>query len=60
LQQTSVSFVANNVFQWNAAGIDIDPERAYRQSAAGWIQGVEYYNVMPWTASFGLKLTVNF
>lgn len=61
LQRASLSVVGNNLFTWTKAGIGIDPERAFRQSEAGaWIQGIEYYNVMPWTGSVGLKLNVGF
>ena len=60
LQGASVSFVANNIFEWTAAGVDVDPERAFRQNGDSWAQGVEYYNVMPWTTSLGFKLNVDF
>jgi TonB-linked SusC/RagA family outer membrane protein len=60
LQGASLSFVASNVFEWNAAHIAIDPERAFFQTNNVWAQGVEYYNMMPWTASFGFKLNVDF
>ncbi|HYH55188.1 MAG TPA: hypothetical protein VD772_01170, partial [Anseongella sp.] len=60
LQNASLSIVANNIFQWTAAGVGVDPERAFRQTSGGWQQGVEYYNVMPWTGSVGLKLNVGF
>ncbi len=60
LQGASFGFVANNIFEWTAAGIAIDPERAFRQSGGVWNQGIEYYNMMPWTASLGFKLNVDF
>jgi len=60
IQNSSVSFIANNIFQWNAAGIDIDPERAYRARNGVWNQGVEYYNVMPWIGTLGVKINVEF
>lgn len=60
IQNSSVSFIATNMFQWNAAGIDIDPERAYRARNGVWNHGVEYYNVMPWTGTLGIKLNVEF
>lgn len=60
LQGASVSLVASNLFEWTAAHIAIDPERAFRQDGAVWTQGVEYYNVMPWTTSVGCKLNVDF
>ncbi|WP_171037789.1 SusC/RagA family TonB-linked outer membrane protein [Dyadobacter luticola] len=61
LQNASLGFVANNIFMWTAAGIKgLDPERAFRPNGVGWSQGVEYYNVLPFTGSFGLKLNVDF
>jgi hypothetical protein len=60
LQSTSFSFVASNIFEWTAAGIHIDPERAYKANGGAWTQGVEYYNAMPWTGSLGFKLNVDF
>jgi hypothetical protein len=60
IQNASVSVVGNNLFEWTAAGIGVDPERAFRQNGATWSQGVEYYNVMPWTGSLGFKVNVDF
>lgn len=63
LQNVSIGAVANNIFMWTKAGIKgLDPEKAFRQSSdtGAWSQGVEYYNVLPWTGSFGLKLNVDF
>jgi TonB-linked SusC/RagA family outer membrane protein len=61
LQNASVGFVASNIFMWTAAGIKgLDPERAFRPNGVGWSQGVEYYNVLPFTGSFGGKLNIDF
>lgn len=61
LQNASVAVVGNNLFMWARHGIDgLDPERAFRQTGGSWNQGVEYYNVMPWTGSVGVKLNVDF
>ncbi len=61
LQNASIGVVGNNLFMWTKAGIDgLDPERAFRQNGSSWSQGVEYYNVMPWTGSVGFKLNVDF
>ncbi|MEI6677701.1 MAG: SusC/RagA family TonB-linked outer membrane protein [Mariniphaga sp.] len=60
IQHASVSIVATNMYEWTKAGIHIDPERAYRNTGNGWIQGAEYYNMMPWTGSLGFKLNFNF
>lgn len=60
LQGLSLSLVGNNVFQWVAAGIDIDPERAFKLSGSRWVQGYEYYNIAPWTRSLGFKLNIEF
>lgn len=60
VQNTSISVVGNNLFEWTAAGVGIDPERAFRQNGSTWSQGVEYYNMMPWTGTVGFKLNVDF
>ena len=60
LQNLSLSFVGNNVFQWVAAGIEIDPERAFMVNGDHWQQGFEYYNIVPWTRSLGFKLNIEF
>ncbi len=60
LQNLSLSVVGNNVFQWVAAGIDIDPERAFMVNGDRWQQGFEYYNIVPWTRSIGFKLNIEF
>ena len=60
IQNASVSVVATNIYEWTKAGIHIDPERAYRNTGNSWIQGAEYYNMMPWTGSLGFKLNFDF
>ena len=60
IENSTVSFVATNIFEWTEAGIHIDPERAYRNTGSGWVQGSEYYNMMPWTGSLGFKLNFDF
>lgn len=60
IRQASVGIIASNFFEWTAAGIHIDPERAYKIDGGAWSHGVEYYNAMPWTGSLGIKLNINF
>jgi TonB-linked SusC/RagA family outer membrane protein len=59
MQDVSVSFVAKNILEWTAAGINFDPERAFKGGSA-WVQGVEYYNALPLVGSLGFKLNVKF
>ena len=59
MQNVSVSLIAKNIFEWTAAGVDFDPERAFK-GGSRWLQGVEYYNALPWIASYGFKLNVEF
>lgn len=54
LTRLSLSFVAQNVFQWNKSGIFVDPENAYYMGS----EGTEYYSVIPRTRSIGVKLNV--
>ncbi len=60
IQKASISAVATNIFEWTQAGVHIDPERAYKANGGAWTQGVEYYNMMPWTGSLGFKLNFDF
>jgi hypothetical protein len=59
MQNASVSFIAKNFFEWTKAGVNFDPERAFKGGYA-WKQGVEYYNALPWIASYGFKVNVQF
>jgi TonB-linked SusC/RagA family outer membrane protein len=60
IQNSTVSFVATDIYEWTKAGIHIDPERAYRNTGSTWVQGAEYYNMMPWTGTLGFKLNFDF
>jgi hypothetical protein len=59
MQRASVSFIAKNVLEWTKAGVNFDPERAFK-GGSRWAQGIEYYNALPWIASYGFKLNVQF
>ena len=59
IQDASLSLVAKNIFEWTEAGIDFDPERAFK-GGSSWVQGIEYYNALPWIGSLGFKLNVKF
>ncbi len=60
LQRLSLSLVATNIWKWTAADIFVDPERAYMPSNNKWASRLEYYNIMPYTGTIGLKLNVEF
>ena len=50
---------------WTAAKITIDPENAYQpttgtQGGVQFKQGIERYNVTPWSIPVGIKLNVIF
>uniref|UniRef100_UPI0032178C1F SusC/RagA family TonB-linked outer membrane protein n=1 Tax=uncultured Draconibacterium sp. TaxID=1573823 RepID=UPI0032178C1F len=60
LSGATLSVIAQNVFTWTKAKIPVDPELAFISSGSSWIQGAEYYNVTPWTRSYGIKLNVEF
>ncbi len=65
MQGASLSVYSRNIMLWTAAKINIDPENAYQPTAdaQGGIQfkqGIERYNVTPWTIPFGFKLNVTF
>ncbi len=63
VQNASVAIVGNNLYMWTKAGIKgFDPEKAFQQNSGTgtWTQGIEYYNIMPFTGSLGFKLNVDF
>jgi hypothetical protein len=59
MQNLTISIIAKNIFEWTKAGVNFDPERAFKGSSR-WYQGIEYYNALPWIASYGFKLNVQF
>ncbi len=65
LQNASFSVYSRNILLWTAAKIGIDPENAYQptvgtQGGVQFKQGIERYNVTPWTIPVGIKLNVTF
>ncbi|MCK3682827.1 SusC/RagA family TonB-linked outer membrane protein [Maribellus sp. YY47] len=66
IRNASVSLYSRNIMLWTKAGIGIDPETAFQaeSSAQGsgiqFKQGIERYNVSPWTIPVGIKLNVSF
>jgi TonB-linked SusC/RagA family outer membrane protein len=60
LSNVALSLIAQNVFTWTKAKIPVDPELAFKPRGSSWVQGAEYYNVTPWTRSFGIKLNIEF
>ncbi|MCW9708801.1 SusC/RagA family TonB-linked outer membrane protein [Fodinibius salsisoli] len=67
VESLRVSVYARNLLLWTAAGIGIDPERAFtaETSTRGdtnmmFSQGLEWQNVMPHSVSFGFNLDINF
>ncbi len=65
IQDISFSVYTRNVILWTKAKIGIDPENAYQpttgvQGGMQFKQGIERYNVTPWTIPVGIKLNVTF
>ena len=65
LQNAVFSVYSRNIILWTAAKIGIDPENAYQptvdtQGGVQFKQGIERYNVTPWTIPVGIKLNVTF
>ena len=67
IQSASVSLYSRNIILWTKAKVGIDPEMAFQpeggvqgMSGIQFKQGIERYNVAPWTIPVGLKLNVNF
>ena len=66
IQNASVSLYSRNIILWTKAGINVDPETAFQPeggaqgSGIQFKQGIERYNVAPWTMPIGVKLNVTF
>lgn len=66
IQNASVSLYSRNIILWTKAGIGIDPETAFQSESGAqgsgiqFKQGIERYNVSPWTIPVGVKLNINF
>jgi TonB-linked SusC/RagA family outer membrane protein len=66
VQGLSFGIYTKNVILWTKAKIGVDPEQAFnfQQTAQGngsqFKQGVEFYNITPWTIPVGVKLNVRF
>src|SRR5690625_3767358 len=60
LQHLSLSVYSRNILLWTKADIGIDPERAFMHKGSGFLQGIEFYNNLPWTIPLGVKLSIDF
>lgn len=65
MQDINFSVYSRNIILWTKAKIGIDPENAYQpttgvQGGIQFKQGIERYNVTPWTIPVGVKLNVTF
>lgn len=65
IQDASFGVYTRNVILWTQAKIGIDPENAFQpttgvQGGIQFKQGIERYNVTPWTIPVGIKLNITF
>jgi len=66
IQNLTVSLYSRNIILWTKAGIGIDPEMAFQPeggtqpSGIQFKQGIERFNVSPWTIPVGIKLNISF
>ncbi len=67
VKNASVAIYTGNLILWTKAKIGIDPERAFQANSGNqgntvsqFKQGFERQNVMPWTASGGIRLNFSF
>ncbi len=66
IQNLFVSLYSRNIILWTKAGIAVDPELAFQPeggtqpSGIQFKQGIERYNVAPWTFPIGIKLNITF
>lgn len=56
----SVGVYTRNLILWTKANIGIDPEQAFQPEAGSFKQGIERYNVTPWSMPIGFKLNLTF
>ncbi len=66
IKNFAVSLYSRNIILWTKAKINVDPERAFQPEAGvqgngiQFKQGIERYNVAPWTIPIGFKLNMTF
>ncbi|SHJ07635.1 TonB-linked outer membrane protein, SusC/RagA family [Tangfeifania diversioriginum] len=66
IQSSSISLYSRNLILWTKADVNIDPEMAFQPeggtqgSGIQFKQGIERFNVNPWTIPVGIRLNVNF
>jgi len=66
VQGISLGIYTRNLILWTKAKIGVDPEQAFnyqpgaQANGSQFKQGIEYYNITPWTIPIGLKLNVRF
>ena len=60
MRNLSLSLFSRNIILWTKAGINIDPESAFQYSQGNLSQGVERYNIQPWSIPVGIKLNASF
>ncbi len=66
LQGLSFGIYSRNIILWTKAKAGIDPEQAFQfqtgaqGNGSQFRQGIERYNIVPWTIPMGVKLNVRF
>ncbi len=60
IDNLTLSVYSRNIVLWTKAKVNIDPETAYQPENGMFKQGVERFNVNPWTFPIGFKVNVNF
>ncbi|MFC3352915.1 SusC/RagA family TonB-linked outer membrane protein [Sphingobacterium zeae] len=61
IENSSVVVYTRNLILWTKAKVGIDPEMAFQpETGIGFKQGIERYNVTPWSMPVGFKVNVTF
>ncbi len=61
IENSSVGVYTRNLILWTKAKVGIDPEMAFQpETGIGFKQGIERYNVTPWSMPIGFKVNVTF
>lgn len=60
LQRLGLSVFCRNIMLWTANNYNLDPERAFNVGNGVLEQGLEKFNLMPQSVSYGMKLNIEF
>ncbi len=60
MQRLGLTVFCRNIMLWTANNVNLDPEMAFNVNNGALQQGLEKFNLMPQTISYGAKLNIEF